>query len=812
MKQIGLFLRYSALLWGRYFSRRVAALVLLQATALILHAQTAGSLDTAFNPGASTDQPARSIAVQADRQILLGSGFTLVNGQQRTNIARLNGDGTLESTSTFNPGSAANPFVVHCLSLQSDGRILIGGYFFTARLNADGTIDTRFNPGATPANDGFNFVDCLAVQVDGNILIGGRFSGVNGQPRNGIARLNPNGAVESPATFNAGTGISGSNSWAHSLALQADGKILIGGEFTSVNGQPRKNIARLNADGSVESTATFNPGTGVTGIIYCVAVQADGKILIGGKFSNLNGQPRNNIARLNPDGTVESTATFNPGTGANSDVYSIGVQADGKILIGGDFTSVNGQPRNRVARLFADGALESAPAFDSPGINGLVYCVVVQEDGKILLSGDFTSVNGQPRNRIARLANDLAVQTLTVPDSSRVRWMRGGAAPEVEQVSFELSTNDGASWISLGPGTRITGGWELTSLNLPASGSVRARGRTTGGFQNGSSGRVESVTQFSFGAVPEIAVEQPPGTFIPDGGSRDFGILLTGSNASMTFTVRNVGNISLTGLTITKDGADAEVFAVTASPTAPVDSGGRTTFTVQFAPASTGMKTAALHIASNDADESPFDIILTGTGVIPPAPIATTEAATSVSSRAATLHGAVNANGANTAVSFDYGLTPSYGSNVPGTPTPVTGGSATAVSANLTGLTPNTTYHYRVLGANSHGTAEGSDLTFTTLDDVPSFPAPGTPDITFGNNGVVPGSFTSVAVQSNGKIIAAGGSSIARFSENGIPDTSFGGSGIINTGMPLSSYDRSVAVHGDGKVVVVGVRDGKVTE
>ena len=121
----------------------------------------------------------------------------------------------------------------------------------------------------------------------------------------------------------------------------------------------------------------------------------------------------------------------------------------------------------------------------------------------------------------------------------------------------------------------------------------------------------------SFG--PEIAVEQPAGTDLLDGAANvDFGVLLTGDTASRTFTIRNIGGADLTGLGIAFDGIDAADFSVTSGPTASVAGpSGFTTFTVRFAPNFTGTKAAALHIASNDADENPFDIALTGRALAP---------------------------------------------------------------------------------------------------------------------------------------------------------------------------------------------------
>src|SRR6266704_2101633 len=126
---------------------------------------------------------------------------------------------------------------------------------------------------------------------------------------------------------------------------------------------------------------SFNPGTGGSyPNVYSLAVQADGKILVGGNFSTLGGQSRNYIGRLNADGTLDTS--FNPG--ANSVVYSLAVQADGKILVGGLFTTLGGQSRNYIGRLNADGTLETG---FNPGANYLVNSLAVQADGKIVVGG-----------------------------------------------------------------------------------------------------------------------------------------------------------------------------------------------------------------------------------------------------------------------------------------------------------------------------------------------------------------------------------------------------------------------------------------
>jgi len=382
------------------------------------HTAQAQDVPDGFDPNANSTVV--SIAVQTDGKILIGGAFTTLNPNgsgtvARSRIARLNADGTVDTT--FNPNANSS---VQSIAVQTDGKILIGGSFTAlnggavprnriARLNADGTVDTTFNPNAN------SDVVSIAVQTDGKILIGGGFTTLNGGavPRNSIARLNADGTVDTTFNPNANGGV-------QSIAVQTDGKILIGGFFTTLNGGavPRNRIARLNADGTVDTT--FDPNASST--VYSIAVQTDGKILIGGFFTTLNGGTvtRNFIARLNADGTVDTT--FNPN--ANGFVLSIAVQTDGKILIGGGFTTLNPNgsgavTRNRIARLNTDGTVDTT---FNPNANSDVQSIAVQTDGKILIGGFFTTLKGGTvtRNRIARLGfappADLAVSITDSPD------------------------------------------------------------------------------------------------------------------------------------------------------------------------------------------------------------------------------------------------------------------------------------------------------------------------------------------------------------------------------------------------------------
>jgi uncharacterized delta-60 repeat protein len=476
----------------------------------ILRLDSEGFRDASFKTSTGVDDVIYSVAVQADEKLLIGGLFANYDDKPSKGIARLNADGTLDTT--FNPGTGANGSVLS-IAVERDRRILIGGSFFIydgrfrvriARMNADGSVDTSFNPGSGANGN----VTTIALQTDGKILIGGWFTSYNGTARNRIARLNTDGSLDT--TFNPGTG---ADYTVQSMALQADGKLLIGGWFTSYNGTARRGIARLNADGSLDTS--FNPSTAIDKWVQSIALQADGKVLVSVNFYSAFAA-RNQLTRLNTDGSLDTS--FDPGTGANRFVESIALQANGKVLIGGDFTSYNGTARKGIARLNVDGSLDTS--FD-PGIgpNGHVRSISLQADGHVLIGGLFTSYNGTERVNLARIFNNPAIRSIAAPDHSSIAWLRGGTAPEVEQVSFDFSTN-GMEWTAIGNAYRTGSGWELSGVTLPASGLLRARGRSSAGLNNGSSSIIEQVAVFPIVDLPTVTTSDIAGitTDSADGG------------------------------------------------------------------------------------------------------------------------------------------------------------------------------------------------------------------------------------------------------------------------------------------------------
>jgi len=359
---------------------------------LVFRLDASGAIDQTFQVQIGTRGTIGDIAVQPDGKILVAGVFSTASGAVRVSLARFNADGSADTTfdaGFFNP--SADP-IVFAVTLQPDGKILVGGRFGLIRLNADGSNDTSFN-----SNVGSSFIYDVALQPDGKIIAVGSFQVSGGFVRN-IARFNENGALDT--SFQSLVG-----SEARKVVIQPDGKLVIGGAFTTINGFSRGRVARLNADGTVDTA--FNPLGGANDTVQDLDVQADGKVIIGGFFTNVNGTAKNYLARLNVDGTLDTA--FNPSVNAN--LAAVKIQTDGKILIGGNFGIVNGAARNGVARLNADGSLDSSFNVGA-GTNGSVYTLAIQPDNRILVGGIFTRYNNIPKLAIVRLLNNsLAVRT-----------------------------------------------------------------------------------------------------------------------------------------------------------------------------------------------------------------------------------------------------------------------------------------------------------------------------------------------------------------------------------------------------------------
>lgn len=255
-----------------------------------------------------------------------------------------------------------------------------------------GSIDASFVYGT-----GFNAgsVNTIAVQSDGKIIVGGSFTSYNGTPCNRIVRLNDDGSVD--PTFNIGSGF---NFAVNAIAILNSGHILVGGDFTEYNTAVTNRLVKLNSNGSRD--VTFTGGTNAP--VFTLAVQNDNKILVGGSFSMYGLATRMRLVRINDNGSEDGS--FWIGQGFNYGVYSIAIQSDGKVLVGGSFTSYQSQAHGKIIRLNSNGNIDatfnSGTGFATSSGN-IVHKILLQSDGNIVVGGIFANFNGTAVPPVIRL-------------------------------------------------------------------------------------------------------------------------------------------------------------------------------------------------------------------------------------------------------------------------------------------------------------------------------------------------------------------------------------------------------------------------
>lgn len=350
----------------------------------------------------------KKIAIQSDEKIFIMGNFTSYQGTNVNGLIRINKDGSRDNS--FDIGTQFNndPTKSKTLTLQSDGKLLVGWDITNnqditqkhlTRLNTDGTKDSSLSIGT-----GLNFpVTSIVKQNDGKILVGGNFTNYKEVSQNNLMRLNADKTKDN--SFSIGSGFNGS---VNSIALQNDGKIIVGGKFTKYKETTQNYLIRLNTDGTKDSS--FSIGVGFDNTVNFIILQPDGKILVGGNFRKYQGISQNYLIRLNTDGTKD--ITFNIGTGfynrmadAVNVIKAIVLQSDGKILLGGNFEMFRSSDQDNFIRLNADGTKDTSFEIGS-GFSSNIYSISLQEDGKILVGGSFSSYQGISQNSLIRLNTD----------------------------------------------------------------------------------------------------------------------------------------------------------------------------------------------------------------------------------------------------------------------------------------------------------------------------------------------------------------------------------------------------------------------
>jgi len=379
----------------------------------ILDSQRPGSVEAAFDPAGGPNRAVVALTVRPDGRLLCGGLFTQFNGLEYAGLVQLNPDGSVDLG--FHPVRIAvgpdqeNGEVyggVWAIAEQPDGRILVGGEFPTvngafrpnlARFDAEGALDPDF-PAATPNGR----IQRIVLQPDGKMLLGGCFTTIGGQWHPMVARLNPDGSLDAGFRFSASGFVN-----LMALGLQPDGKILVGYVNASFVGA----CARLNADGTRDNSfrqSTLSAWSGPNAL----AVLPTGQILMGGEFRTVNGRPRPELARLNPDGTLDQS--FQTPFDVNGYATALMPQPDGRVLVAGMLSFTNAPGRHNLVRLNADGSLDQS--FDAgAGPDDYVFALAAHARGSVYLGGAFAEVNGQPAPHLARVRCDGVNPRLETP-------------------------------------------------------------------------------------------------------------------------------------------------------------------------------------------------------------------------------------------------------------------------------------------------------------------------------------------------------------------------------------------------------------
>jgi uncharacterized delta-60 repeat protein len=409
--------------------------------------QTLGSLDstgqrTAFFQQTGPSDSVEDIIALPSGNILIQGRFYYYNGTLVRGLAELSSDGSvakifseLPSLGDYTNGKAA---------VQSDGKLLFLTDLVIRRFRVDGSLDPTF------AYSSLRLGQAIAVQSDGRVLVG--FYPQNLQ--DGLIRLLPDGTTDS--SFNPAAAQNGRS--VKLIKIQGDGKILIGGGGFPISASTYRRLIRLNQDGSLDSTFLF--GYPDMPDIRDIQILPDGKILIAGKLDD--GQyptyASSRVARLLPDGNIDSS--FIPCLPSATEVFRIAAQPDGKILIAGNFRDVNGVERSGIARLDSDGSFDST--FDpASGIDGVItgdpraFAVALDMSGKILLGGNFLTFAGTPHSFLVRLNSD-GSHHAPVHAFSKSIVADEDSAPSQFTVSVSDPDGDAPTWSSIGSIGSIT--------------------------------------------------------------------------------------------------------------------------------------------------------------------------------------------------------------------------------------------------------------------------------------------------------------------------------------------------------------------
>lgn len=439
-------------------------------------------VDPAFTVSPSLNKAPRVAVEQPDGKIIIGGDFLVLNGgQAQFGLARLNPDGSLDTT--FKPGALDPTGYVQALAVQTDGKILVGGNFATingvaaknlARLNADGSFDHSFSSGVDPTSA--SPTRGILVTAGGKILVR------HAEPR--LTRLNSDGSFD-PLFIRAANSSEGIFLGLQAAALQADGKIVVAGATIAPGSNAVSGLRRLNADGSIDATFA-SLSLGKYNNVRALRVLPDGRVMVVLSYNLIPLAWRDVVLRFTPTGA--SDPTFSPLI-YSDDLVSAAIAPDGRTWLSAKYITAGNVDlayRYSLVRVNANGANDFTYSMgpgilDAAGVSTFADFLLPLENGRLLVGGNFSKIQNTPRNYLAQLVEKPA----------------GGAAlPEIRMLS--------PRYLTVREGEPLTVQFELSGL-FTQVGYTTATGGETLLAKNSSeiSFRITATTVFYFHAYDQ---------------------------------------------------------------------------------------------------------------------------------------------------------------------------------------------------------------------------------------------------------------------------------------------------------------------
>ncbi len=418
-----------------------------------------GTLDLNWNPG--TDYSVKALVNDNKGHIYVGGNFQTVGGLSLYHIARFSSIGAGNIDAEWN---ANLPCVnVHSLTANSAGDVFVGGYNCQTSAGATDIVKLSGDTGALNSTWSIlvnGEVTAITVDANDNLYLGGLFGKVGGQTRRYLAKVSSLDGGQLDPTWNPAPANTEGTVRIYSLSLDSQGNLIVGGSFTSIGGQNRNNIARVSTTGIGNADPIWNPSS--DGKVNAVAVDGSGHIYAGGTFTSIGGQSGAALARLSATGTGSADTSW-PAAGKNISgnmINSLTVNGNGDVYVGGFFSMLGGQERHSFAAIRASGNFGPSTDVTAPG--GVVNAITRQPDGGLIVAGYFSGSGSFVRSNVLRLQRDGSIDP---------NWSASTDAPNYMGVEAVAVATDGSIYLG-GEFSHVNGKAQSGIAKLSSTGAL----------------------------------------------------------------------------------------------------------------------------------------------------------------------------------------------------------------------------------------------------------------------------------------------------------------------------------------------------